>query len=119
MNRLALSILLACALALPLPAQAHTSPQHQVPGAGASLSQPPAAVTILFDSELEPLFSSLVVKDAQGVQVSEGEGQVDAHNPMQISARMTTARKGVYHVYWRVVTRDGHRTEGDYAFTVR
>jgi methionine-rich copper-binding protein CopC len=119
MNRLTLFFLLACALALPLPAQAHATPRHADPGAGASLAQAPAAVTIRFDAELEPLFSSLVVKDAQGVQVSEGKGQVDAHDPRQISARITAARKGVYHVYWRVLSRDGHRTEGDYTFTVR
>ncbi len=101
------------------PALAHAFPDHAIPGAGADLKQPPAAVTIYFDSELEPLFSTLIVKDAQGAQVSEGKGQVDAHNPMMLSTRLTVARKGTYHVYWSVVARDGHRTEGDYTFTVQ
>jgi methionine-rich copper-binding protein CopC len=26
---------------------------------------------------------------------------------------------GNYHVFWSVVARDGHRTEGDYTFTIK
>ena len=26
---------------------------------------------------------------------------------------------GKYHVFWSVVSRDGHRTEGDYTFRVK
>jgi methionine-rich copper-binding protein CopC len=113
------TLILAMACCFAQPAMAHAFPDHAVPGAGATLKQAPAAVTIHFDSELEPLFSTLVVKDEQGVRVSQGKGQVDAHDPKTLSAKLTTQRKGSYHVYWSVVARDGHRTVGDYTFTVQ
>ncbi len=118
MKRLSLFVILAFLLAAPLPALPHAFPVHAIPGAGAVLQQPPATVTIYFDSELEPLFSTLIVKNEQGALVSEGKGQVDPHNPMMLWTRLTSDRHGTYHVYWSVVARDGHHTEGDYTYAV-
>jgi copper resistance protein C len=98
---------------------AHAFLEQSTPGAGATLPQPPAVVTIRFDSDLEPLFSKLIVKNAQGAQVSQGNGGVDPANPKVLSTHLANPGKGHYHVYWSVVGRDGHRTEGDYTFTVQ
>lgn len=98
---------------------AHAFPEQNNPGAGATLTQPPAVVSILFDSEIEPIFSKLIVKNAQGAQVSLGNGSVDPRNSRNLSTRLMNAGKGVYHVYWSVIARDGHHTEGDYTFTVQ
>jgi methionine-rich copper-binding protein CopC len=119
MHKLAHLLLILSALLPPATALAHAFPVRQVPGAGAVLTQAPAAVTIHFDSELEPRLSTLVVRDAQGAQVSADKGKVDAHDHTVLSARLTAVRKGTYHVYWHAETRDGHRTEGDYIFTVQ
>jgi methionine-rich copper-binding protein CopC len=119
MNPLAHLLLFVFALLLPATALAHAFPVHAAPGAGAMLAQAPAVVSIRFDSELVPAQSTLIVKDPQGVQVSAGKGKVDAHDATVISTRLTIARKCVYHVYWHAETPDGHRTEGDYIFTVR
>lgn len=100
-------------------ASAHAFLQHADPGAGAILKQVPAAVVVRFDARPEPVFSKLIVKDEQGVQVSQGEGEVDPADPMALKAVLSGMKKGVYHVYWSVVGRDGHRTEGDYTFTVK
>lgn len=112
-------LLLFTVLLLPVPALAHAMLLHADPGAGAVLAHAPAVVTVRFDTKLKPMVSTLVVKDEQGAQVSDGKGQVDAHNPMILSTRLAVARKGTYHVYWSVVSRDGHHTEGDYTFTVQ
>jgi hypothetical protein len=93
-------------------------PERSDPGAGATLHQAPAAVSIRFDAELEPVFSSLVVKNAAGEQVSEGKGAVGRADARMLSTRLTSHAKGAYHVFWRAVSRDGHRTEGDYDFNV-
>lgn len=100
-------------------ALAHAMPEQSTPGAGATLARAPATVTIRFDSALEPLFSKLIVKNAQGAQVSQGNGGVDPANPRLLSTRLANVGKGTYHVYWNVAARDGHRTEGDYTFTVQ
>lgn len=119
MMRLAILGALAALLLQPAVAAAHAFPQHAVPGAGAVLAQAPAMVTIRFDAELAPQASTLLVKDGRGVQVSEGAGHVDSHDAATIFTRLTTAARGVYHVYWAVTDRDGHHTRGDYTFTVR
>jgi len=110
---------LLCSIAWSGSVMAHAVPERTVPVAGETLSQAPQSVTIYFDAELEPLFSKLVVKDAQGVQISAGTGEIAADNPRVLAARLTAAAKGAYHVYWNVVSRDGHRARGTYGFTVR
>jgi copper resistance protein C len=103
-------------------ASAHAFPEQDTPSAGAVLAQAPATVSIRFDSELEPIFSKLIVKNAQDQQVSQGNGSVNPTNARILATRLTNvknAAKGSYHVYWSVVSRDGHRTEGDYTFTVQ
>jgi copper resistance protein C len=110
---------LVLAIAWSGPAMAHAFPEHSVPGAGETLTAAPAVVTIYFDSELEPIFSKLVVKNEQGVQVSQGNGSIDPKNQMVLETRLAAKAKGSYHVFWSVVSRDGHRTEGDYSFSVQ
>lgn len=96
----------------------HAMPEQSDPGAGAELRQAPPVVLIRFDSELEPLFSRLIVKDAAGKQVSDGNGTVASADARTLTTKLMARAKGMYHVYWSVVSRDGHRTEGDYTFTV-
>lgn len=97
---------------------AHATPEQTIPGAGAELKQAPTTVSIRFDDELEPVFSKLIVKDAQDKQVSQGNGELDSANSKIICTELDALQPGQYHVYWRVVSRDGHHTHGDYTFTV-
>jgi hypothetical protein len=110
----ALAVSVLCSRA----ALAHGVPEQNTPRANAVLAKAPSAVSIRFDSNLEPIFSKLIVKDAAGRQVSEGNGNVDPSNAKILTTRLTSAAKGRYHVYWSAVSRDGHRTHGDYIFTV-
>ena len=101
-------------------AAAHVLAERSIPGAGESVGQAPAVVTIYFDSELEPVFSKLVVKNEQGQKVSQGDGEIASGNHKVLEARLAApAGKGAYHVYWDVVAHDGHRAKGDYVFTVK
>ncbi len=119
MRYLALATFLVLSIVWTALAGAHAFPEHSVPGAGAILDKAPATVTIYFDSELEPVFSTLIVKNEQGSQVSQGNGEVDHGNQAVLTTKLSTANKGAYHVYWSVIARDGHHTEGDYTFTVQ
>lgn len=98
---------------------AHAMPEQSVPATGAVLNEAPATVTIQFDSNLEPIFSTLIVKDDAGKQVSKGNGSVGPSNPRALITELSKLQPGRYHVYWSAVARDGHRTEGDYTFTVK
>lgn len=119
MKRIIILPLFAALIAWPGLAAPHALAERTVPTAGATLVQPPQAVTIYFDAELEPVFSKLIVRNAQGVKVSPGNGEVVADNRKALTVRLPTVGKGAYRVYWNVVSHDGHRAQGEFGFTVR
>ncbi|KJK10304.1 hypothetical protein UB46_41825 [Burkholderiaceae bacterium 16] len=96
----------------------HAFPEQAEPRVGAVTDGLPSQVRIWFDADLEPAFSTLRVLDAQGRQVNRDPGQVNAEQERLLEARLPPLPPGVYHVFWRVIARDGHATEGDYTFTV-
>lgn len=100
-------------------AAAHALVERSIPASGATLDAAPQSVTIYFDAELEPVFSKLVVKNAQGVKVSAGDGEIVTGNSRALAARLAATGKGAYRVYWNVVSHDGHRAQGEFSFTVR
>ncbi|SEA17555.1 copper resistance CopC family protein [Paraburkholderia sartisoli] len=97
---------------------AHVFPQHQEPGAGATVASP-ATVKITFDGPLEPAFSSLTITDAAGKQMNTAKATVDAHQPAIITVALPALAAGHYTVHWVAVASDGHRTHGDYTFDVK
>jgi methionine-rich copper-binding protein CopC len=86
---------------------------------GATVPASPPAVRIRFDGALEPVFSKLSVQDGRGRKVDKGDGRVDAADAMLLEVTLPPLPPGTYHVYWSAFARDGHRTEGDYTFTVK
>ena len=96
---------------------AHAFPDRSDPRVGSQVKTPPQ-VRIWFDSELEPLFSSIEVQDAHRNKVDKGDGRVDPndHTILEVSLPMLTP--GSYTVVWRVVAHDGHPSEGRFPFTV-
>ena len=72
-------------------------------------------VTLTFTDTLEAAFSKLTVTDANGVEVSQGKGQVNG-NVMRVRLKPLSA--GIYKVNWRAVSTDTHRSEGNFTFSV-
>lgn len=99
-------------------AAAHAFPQREQPPVGSVVHDAPDSVRIWFNAKLEPLFSKVMVKDSQGNKVS-GASHVDSDTQIMIETPLQALPAGQYHVYWSVVARDGHRTEGDYVFTIK
>ena len=96
-------------------AHAHASLSHASPSGGSALSAAPQEVTLTFTDTLEPAFSKLAVTDANGVEVSQGNEQVNG-NVMRVRLKPLSA--GIYKVNWRAVSTDTHRTEGNFTFSV-
>jgi methionine-rich copper-binding protein CopC len=96
-------------------AAAHASLSHSSPSADSALSVAPQEVTLTFTDTLEAAFSNLTVTDANGIEVSQGKGQVDG-NVMRVSLKPLSA--GIYTVNWRAVSTDTHKTEGSFTFSV-
>ena len=114
----AIALLFACAA--PAAAWAHAFPDNSSPHVGATLKTAPSQVKVWFDGELEPVFSTLVVKNASGKAVSSGNGEVDAGNHALLETAIPKPLPpGHYTVYWSVVAHDGHHTAGHFTFTVQ
>jgi copper resistance protein C len=111
-----------CSLTLlgcwPQLAWTHAFPHHSEPKVGGTMTASPSRVQIWFDGALEPLFSSIRVQDANGRRVDTGDGHVNAADPTLLETSVMPLAPGSYRVVWRVVARDGHRTEGDFTFTL-
>lgn len=118
--RILLAIMLSLSLAAPAAASAHAFPDNSSPHVGATIAAAPEMVKVWFDGELEPVFSTLIVKNAAGRQVSKGNGKVDSSNPVLLETPLPAKlAAGKYMVYWSVIAHDGHHTAGHFPFTVK
>ncbi len=104
---------------LPEAVWAHAFPDHSDPKVGSTISSPPAQVRIWFDGDLEPAFSTIMVHNMDGGMVSKGDGRVDPSDPTLLEVSLPKLPPGTYLVIWNVVARDGHRTQGQYTFTIK
>jgi methionine-rich copper-binding protein CopC len=86
---------------------------------GSSIDAPPAAVRIWFDGQIEPVFSTIRVENRDKQRVDKGDGGVDPGDNRVLQVKMPPLPPGSYRVYWSVVARDGHRTEGDFPFRIK
>jgi methionine-rich copper-binding protein CopC len=48
-----------------------------------------------------------------------GDGRVDPKDPTLLEVSVPPLPPGRYHVFWSVIARDGHRTEGDFPFRIK
>ena len=100
-------------------AWAHAFPDHSEPRVGSSIDTPPAAVRIWFDGQIEPVFSTIRVENGDKQRVDKGDGGVDPGDNRVLQVKVPPLPPGRYRVYWSVVARDGHRTEGDFPFRIK
>ncbi len=103
---------------LPKESRGHAFPDHSDPKVGATISVCPPNVRIWFDGDLEPIFSTISVYDADGKRVDKGDSRVNASDAALLEVSMPMLPAGKYHVFWNIVARDGHRTKGDFTFVI-
>ncbi|MCQ3892836.1 CopC domain-containing protein YobA [Klebsiella quasipneumoniae] len=101
-------------------ALAHAHLQQQIPAAGAQLAASPQTLTLSFSEGIEPAFSGVSVTGPQQHAVATGKLTRNADNPTQVTVPVAeTLRPGEYTVAWHVVSVDGHKTKGQYTFSVK
>ncbi|EIY4987529.1 MAG: CopC domain-containing protein YobA [Klebsiella quasipneumoniae] len=101
-------------------ALAHAHLQQQIPAAGAQLAASPQTLTLSFSEGIEPAFSGVTVTGPQQHAVATGKLTRSADNPAQVTVPVTeTLPPGEYTVAWHVVSVDGHKTKGQYTFSVK
>ena len=118
-NVLYIFLFMAFLFIMPSAARGHAYPDHADPKVGATINSSPGRVRIWFDSELEPEFSTVMVHNAQNTMVDNRDGRVDPSDATLLEVSVPRLPPGVYRVIWSVVARDGHRTEGDYKFSIK
>jgi methionine-rich copper-binding protein CopC len=99
-------------------ASAHAHLVRATPAAGGTVQAAPTEVMLRFSEKLEPKFSSVIVLDSAGKQVSKGDAIVDKSDRMVIRASLQPLEPGVYKVEWRAMSADTHKINGDFTFKV-
>ena len=106
-------------IALPVAAHAHARLMSAVPAVD-SAAAPPAEIRIVFDEEVTPKFSGIVLTDAAGKVVPTGKTALD---PKDKKVMIVPVKKrlapGPYLVTWHAVSEDTHRIVDKYRFTVK
>jgi len=110
--------LLIAACAAPAQSHAHSFPIRSDPRVGWTVSTAPAKITIWFDGELEPAFSTITVYNSAKRQVDKNDSRVNGPDASVLEVDLPPLPAGSYRVYWRVLSKDTHVTEGDYMFTI-
>jgi methionine-rich copper-binding protein CopC len=86
---------------------------------GHTLDGAPSSVRVWFDGDIEPVFSTIRVEDAEKRRVDKGDAHVDPQKRALLEVSLPPLPPGAYQVFWNVVARDGHRTEGSFPFAIR
>ncbi len=99
-------------------AWAHAFLDRAVPAVGSEVSGSPPELTLAYSEPVEPLFSTVEVKNAAGAVVSDGKPTPSADGRVLV-VRLKPLQPGVYSVAWHVTSVDTHKTEGHFTFTVK
>ncbi|HKQ67438.1 MAG TPA: copper resistance CopC family protein [Methylomirabilota bacterium] len=109
----------AAFLLTPVLGWAHAFLDRSEPRVGHTVDASPPAVRIWFDGQIEPVFSTVRVEDDGKHRVDKGDSRVDPASGTLLEVGLPPLPPGRYRVFWSVVARDGHRTEGDFAFRIK
>jgi methionine-rich copper-binding protein CopC len=115
MKQIAAFLAAASALLMASSAHAHAHLESASPAAGSTVATAPSEVTLSFSEKLEPAFSRLEVRNAQGARVDQAPATINGNT---ISAPLKPVPPGRYTVRWRVLSVDTHKTEGSFTFQV-
>ena len=111
--------LAAAALLLVAPmAVAHAFVDHAAPAVGSTVRASPSEITVWFTQELEPAFSTIKLEDAKGSAIAAADKAVDPSTRTMLRLPVPPLAPGKYRVVWRVLSIDGHVTQGDFTFDV-
>lgn len=115
------SIVLMLAALLTAPAVlAHAHLKHQYPAADAEVAAAPQALTLNFSEGVEANFSGVTLTGPAQSLIETGKAKRNEKDQTQLIIPLNQPLKpGTYTVDWHVVSVDGHKTQGQYHFSVK
>lgn len=112
-------LILTSALATPA-VWAHAHLTHQYPAADVEVTTAPQALTLNFSEGVEPGFSGATVTGAKQEAIKTLPAKRSEQDKTQLIVPLDEKLKpGDYTVNWHVVSVDGHKTKGQYRFSVK
>jgi copper transport protein len=116
---LAVLVMALCMLVGISGVSAHANLSRSEPPANAVLAQPPDEIRLWFTEPLEPEFSSIVLRDADGISLELPPSQVDPADAFQMFLLPGDLPDGLYTVAWRALSAaDGHPSQGSFPITI-
>lgn len=100
-------------------ALAHAFVDHASPAVGSTVEKSPAEVRIWLTNEIDPAMSGIEVTDAGGKGVDLKDSHRDEKDHAVLIVSLPPLSAGTYCVTWHVLSTDGHKTQGNFKFTVK
>ncbi|ORM57596.1 CopC domain-containing protein YobA [Pantoea rodasii] len=101
-------------------ALAHAHLKTPVPADKAVIDSSPQNLTLTFTEDVEPAFSGVEVLNAQKQPMAVEKAKLnDKQHDQLIVPISQPLPSGNYQVNWHVLSVDGHKTKGSYAFSVK
>jgi copper resistance protein C len=98
---------------------AHAHLKAEAPAHDSIVKVAPVALRLDFSEALELAFSSAKIFDAKGNRIETAATSLAADNGKTLVVPLAAPlAAGIYKVEWQVLSKDGHKTNGSYTFTV-
>ena len=100
-------------------AQAHAKLQSSQPQASSTMDTAPKIIRLQFNEALEPEFSKIALTDKSNKEITLPKAELDKADSKAMVTTVPVLSPGQYHVKWSTLTHDGHKTKGEFDFTVK
>ena len=100
------------------PALAHAFLERAEPSVGGEVATSPHELVLTFTEGVEPLFTTVQLRDAAGAAVATGKPHTEPGNDRKLVVELPPLHSGAYTVVWHATSVDTHKTEGQFKFSV-
>jgi len=100
-------------------AHAHAHLHSAVPAADSTIASVPAEIDLTFNEELNLKFTGIKVVGPDGTEVKVDSAMLMDGDKSFMAMLAGKPGPGTYQVFWHALSRDGHKTQGSYKFTVK
>jgi len=97
---------------------AHATLVDSFPARGQTLTGSPAEIHLTFNEHVEPRYCRIKLVSDDGKNFDADRPSADKTKPNAIVAAVPVLKPGTYSARWTAVGGDGHKTHGDFKFTV-
>jgi methionine-rich copper-binding protein CopC len=98
---------------------AHAHLETAQPPAGGTVKTVPTELDLKFSEELDLKFTGLKVTGPDAKEVKTENAKLGDGDKTFMVSLPSGLGVGTYKVEWHALSRDGHKTHGDYRFTVK